>query len=1276
MHPPNTSHVVLVAILSVAIPIIFRIVASPFALILISPILLLLLLAACISFNTVVGYALDTRKRWNHATTLPARPLAFSTPAAWQVVLTRSQWAYKPPQSLPPIHPDSPMISAAVNDILIMIVRDFVLTWYKDISSSPSFPTAISSTLHSSLERLLKTLESLDLADILVKRILPKITAHVEQFRESEVALRGAGLERRLTESDELDMLLASRYAGKGGGKLHSAVDNLSSSFTKQSEEAHLKRLIDRALPFILPENEARSQAVTIVVREIVSCSVLYPLLDMFSDPDFWNRTIDQLAGAAIRQQRLISKVRNILEAQIPQPEHRIASPKSSVPETITVRTDARHFESFLRSISRTSSLLDARRLKNDIVGEIRRTRLLLANHEREDWINGEKTEDVVAFLDRLYTAKRKAEERISVLGGLDEGRHSVADPGSAVRLTLRDILGNPNSLSYFMEFLDRRDRSLLVQFWLTVESFKNPLESVDSGSDDEGDPVPGPSDSSTVKEDVSMIFELYFSSATPHPALISVSAKHAAAIREFVATDHPSPVVERKARRSVMLAQQQVEKATEQDFEDFERSELWFRVVEDINGSRGQSSSVGSPRPRRPSLASRDTVMVPTTKAKHPLPSPVQRADSFPSFILPLGSAASFTGRPEKLSTTPSPDPPPSSPFRPSPSTLDLLMSPASDSESRETRAPLFDDPDDRTQDTRESRSTVDAIQAALTDIIALDNQQAERKRPAPGGLFDSFSEQDVPFLLHSQRSGSQEDFLEDKGDDAQDHRADDDIQMARPGDFQLSHEIARLSNKISALETQDAMLDTLIKKADLTGDEQEKRLLHKSKSALTREIRELAFQKSQYEQQDSDNRIIPDRTRLAIVNSVVGEENGKGIVRYLVEVQQLAPDGTVTTGWVVARRYNEFLNMHNRLRERFAKIRGLDFPGKRLVTALSSSFVDTRRTSLEKYLQNVVLIPAVCESDELRAFLSRNSPFIVSEPEGRSSDAAKASTSVPALPGSNLVKSVYNTVAESIDDMFFGPSMLDVMLQRLTRQAADLAGIVGHSVNDEDVVAQALGASGKTASDDALLQFSGDLKPLDGETSTSTFSAPISDLVLAVFELNKKNNWLRRQAIVTILQQVLGSTVERKLRETLTSFLDESHIMGFINIFRDSMWPGGKMKPSSIPRTREERMRTRDDANRKLSALMPDLVANMIGRSNARRGARRIFAVLQNRRLNQHIVYTVLDEVRTLTFAKDICAKLVLRYSRFFSLIPLHNLDSFPYSISRHDTHLRLLH
>lgn len=105
----------------------------------------------------------------------------------------------------------------------------------------------------------------------------------------------------------------------------------------------------------------------------------------------------------------------------------------------------------------------------------------------------------------------------------------------------------------------------------------------------------------------------------------------------------------------------------------------------------------------------------------------------------------------------------------------------------------------------------------------------------------------------------------------------------------------------------------------------------------------------------------------------------------------------------------------------------------------------------------------------------------------------------------------------------------MLDVMIQRLTQQAAEFAGIVGTAMNDEDLVAQAIRTFSKMTSEDSIMQLSGDLRPLEGETSSSTFSAPICDLVLAVFELNKKNNWLRRQSIVIILQQVLGGTIER---------------------------------------------------------------------------------------------------------------------------------------------------
>jgi sorting nexin-25 len=47
-------------------------------------------------------------------------------------------------------------------------------------------------------------------------------------------------------------------------------------------------------------------------------------------------------------------------------------------------------------------------------------------------------------------------------------------------------------------------------------------------------------------------------------------------------------------------------------------------------------------------------------------------------------------------------------------------------------------------------------------------------------------------------------------------------------------------------------------------------------------------------------------------------------------VEVQQLAVDGTFSSGWVVARRYNEFFNMHQSLKDKYLVVRNLEFPGK----------------------------------------------------------------------------------------------------------------------------------------------------------------------------------------------------------------------------------------------------------------------------------------------------------------------------------------------------------
>jgi sorting nexin-25 len=250
-------------------------------------------LVAC---NLVFGWLLDVYFPPPPRTRRVDRSLSFSTPAAWHAALTRDQWSHTPPRSLPPLIPQHPSLSANLNELLIFIVRDFVLKWYTDISSSPAFPTAVSGVLHSSLQNVLKRVNSVEGPDLIVYKILPAITRHVEHFRESESVVRGVSVERHLTRSEELDILLASRYAGTG--KLHQAIANLSVISTRQSEEEYLRSVAERILVHVLPEREAQSKAVLIVVREIVACCVLAPLMEMLADPDFWNKMIDQLVSA------------------------------------------------------------------------------------------------------------------------------------------------------------------------------------------------------------------------------------------------------------------------------------------------------------------------------------------------------------------------------------------------------------------------------------------------------------------------------------------------------------------------------------------------------------------------------------------------------------------------------------------------------------------------------------------------------------------------------------------------------------------------------------------------------------------------------------------------------------------------------------------------------------------------------------------------------------------------------------------------------------------
>ncbi|KAI8967691.1 PXA domain-containing protein [Mycotypha africana] len=497
--------------------------------------------------------------------------------------------------------------------------------------------------------------------------------------------------------------------------------------------------------------------------------------------------------------------------------------------------------------------------------------------------------------------------------------------------------------------------------------------------------------------------------------------------------------------------------------------------------------------------------------------------------------------------------------------------------------------------------------------------------------------------------------------------------IHLAPPGDLLLATKIGQLNEEIEKLIAQEAIVDALVAKAEEQQNKvEELRILKKSKSMFRQEIQQMQYQKSQYQLQESENVLLPQRTQVHITSATIGSDKNGDFALYIIEVQQLSSSTTsmnaeeqryASGGWIVARRYSEFFALHQKLKEKHPVVKSFEFPSKQwpLFMKLQKSFVEARRVSLERYLRTLMADPEICNSQEFRAFLSQQNIYVPGpstvtfensnvgkkklqqrspSTKNRTSSSTSSlqslycsktgqqlstnsSPSIQHLQKSiiadnnnmqsqqqqqqqyhskGFMRQIYKTVAAGIDDILIAPSMLDLITQRLSEQV-----VMEFSSLSIDNREQQPSISSSTSSSTSSVRSNKKTIPatitepsvmVEPTTTTGTkaegtahFTESLCDLFIEMFELKDKTNWLRRQAIVIIIQQILEGTIERKLKEAMTHLRSPSMILLYLNKVMDGLWPNGERMASKEPRTLETKVQTRDEANRKLSTWLPGL-------------------------------------------------------------------------------------
>lgn len=449
------------------------------------------------------------------------------------------------------------------------------------------------------------------------------------------------------------------------------------------------------------------------------------------------------------------------------------------------------------------------------------------------------------------------------------------------------------------MEYMDQVGLMRLVQFWIVVDGFRNPLEQDTDEPMEHSGSLPTWTDSD--RADMAQINEGYLSKAE-----LSIMPQAGQAVTEFLkAGRNATPQQYYNARRSLLQAQTAVyDQLQEPYFRRFKKSNLyykWLAMDEAANTEKSPMStkavaqtlenpSLGVPQLPRSKSAQKTTLQAPdlrravasSTDLKSQgkvkdLEPPLRRSldggapmraplfdDDYDSDPLAnsIASLDSDSGAVRQSSDNSR--------------VVDAMQAALNDIMGDEPEGSIFYDPTSP-QDNDSMRGSVDLPRAMSPNPLMMQRKERERPSIASLGLV---GEPRTRGVFNDDLFGDEEKFLEDEIEDTDSNAKgtdEDEIHEAAPGDLGLAEAIDALTADLERLVTQESIVDSLTSKAELTNNAAELRILRKSKASLQREIHRKELQRQQYIVQESDNSLY-GRATVFIQSIMVGtEEDGK---------------------------------------------------------------------------------------------------------------------------------------------------------------------------------------------------------------------------------------------------------------------------------------------------------------------------------------------------------------------------------------------------------------
>ncbi|XP_054166287.1 sorting nexin-13-like isoform X2 [Oppia nitens] len=315
------------------------------------------------------------------------------------------------------------LIDDQLNDVLRLTFRDYINSWYAYISPNQQFTCHLYSIAQMAIKSVTQRLQSMDIVSYMTTKLVDDFASHLRLYRLSQNKLK------ELKVNDPNANLLSIFFDFEVSMEKNICRDLVSEDVDSCTE--YLSQICDILQYLLLPIDSFKNRTFRLLFRGLVVKSVLYPLLEMLSDPDFINQTIVWLYKSyAVSSDTFISVLRLT----------------DKIDELDAVRQMVNHEIAFLRS--------------KDMGGD-------------DDFEIKQQLNSLLFVKDLIECRLKSINEGSFDSDSTDLPTQIDWSQTKLYSLPFEVVLKNNIGLSYFIEFMSSIGAQGYIYFYLNVEGFK-----------------------------------------------------------------------------------------------------------------------------------------------------------------------------------------------------------------------------------------------------------------------------------------------------------------------------------------------------------------------------------------------------------------------------------------------------------------------------------------------------------------------------------------------------------------------------------------------------------------------------------------------------------------------------------------------------------------------------------------------------------------------------------------------------------------------------------